>query len=85
MLNQLSAAEPRRELPVKDDEMQEFMEPLFKWSLNKIKRCMTAIENCYVVFRKRSGTWVVFRLSHLQRSGGEDECIWNSKLSPGVF
>ena len=27
MLNQLRAAELRKELPVEDDEMQEFMEP----------------------------------------------------------
>ena len=27
MLNQLSAAELRKELPVEDDEMHEFMEP----------------------------------------------------------
>ena len=27
MLNQLSAAELRKELPVEDDEMNEFMEP----------------------------------------------------------
>jgi hypothetical protein len=46
---------------------------------------MTAIENCFLCFRERSGTWIVLRYPHLQRSGGEDECIWNSKLSPGVF
>ena len=46
---------------------------------------MTAIENCFVRFREQSGTWIVLRHRHLQGSGGEDECIWNSKLSPGVF
>ena len=35
MLNQMSAAELRKELPIEDDEMHEFMEPY--WSGHSIK------------------------------------------------